>query len=150
MATKKFRYYAEHDGHTFTRISAREYSHCVIEMVVFAQVLEHRAEHARVHWWPNRKARMEAAVAGQPCWPGCSTERPYTAEEIEEYKKELAAGAEPFVADQVEELRIEIKHKYGDAEYTYQLVGFCGRLDLAQKLKDAAFDHRTVLPVSIR
>lgn len=144
-------------GAVFTRTSVRVYSHMVVAVYDAA---EERLACERQHrgtWKLNLKYRQECATGAHKSTP-FQSER-WTAEqnarEVVETDKRNAAqkahaqelldkGVEAIVAEELaayDERRLTDKFASADRTEFYRDAGWCGRLDLAEKLATSVMKH---------
>lgn len=144
----------EHDGQVFKRTSAnRIYRYVVLGPVSLAHNLARAEKDARRNWQVNQDYHREY-VAGTsrylaaPEWARTDDQkRAHIAScdrQIAASKEWLAQGEEGLVADYRRRTEIEWRRSFPDRDAGWCCRGWCGRLDLAQKLANPG---DVILPV---
>lgn len=151
-------YIAKHDGVTFTRSSAnRVYAYMVVAVYNIAEERADTRNAAVTYWLRNRGYMQESADGKHPehlstpgeFHPSYGMDDPVkyaayrvgvekrSAERVASAKAWLAAGEAGLVAEYLERFDANLAEAHNissDGKSFYNSAGWCGRLDLAEKL----------------
>lgn len=126
---KATKYFAAHDGITFTRNSPRTYTHVVLIRESIAGQKAIKEQNAR-----ERFARDLAFYTEQAAGQSQRGRMP-TIDEITYAKAWLATGADGMAAHSIAYFEQDIAGRISSCgQYYYWVAGWCGRPDLAAKL----------------
>lgn len=132
-------YRVEHEGQTFTRTTARTYTHLVLAPQSLAENQARAEESARWNWKHNQ-AYHQAYVDGsseflvKPSYRSDEEHAARTAENIASSTEWLAKGLEGHIADARAAAEAYWRKGYGDRATGWAVSGWAGRADLAAKV----------------
>lgn len=128
----KTKYSVTHNGKTYTRTTARTYTHIVLTGYSLKEMMAQAAEAGRAHWYQNKQwytAIAEGKYVGHD-------KRLSSAEAIRDAKDWLNEGpsgnANRWVNTQID--RANEAGLQADGDTYYVVAGWAGREDLARKL----------------
>lgn len=135
----KIRHRIEHDGQVFTRNSAgRTYRYAVLSPISLAADLARAEAGARWDWGANQEhhqACAERRYEGVARYP-----EQYPPEKVDAMAARalawLALGLDGHIAQALEKAEARWREAFPERDAAWACAGWCGRLDLAQKLAD--------------